>query len=199
MVVILYQNQAGLKMDLAELRKKLKKKNPEFRQRDAHKLKKLKYAWRRPKGIHNKLRMRFKGKGNSVSIGYRNPVEIRDLHPSGFQPIIVNNLKDLQSINKEKQGALLSSRLGIKSKIKLLKKAEEFNVIVLNVKDIKESIKKYEDYLKNKKLTKKQEEEKKKQREEVTKKETKNDEKELTKEEQAKKEESEKIKVLHQG
>ena len=184
-------------MSLAELRKKLKKKNPKFRQREAHKRKKLKSVWRRPKGIHNKLRMGFKGKGNSVSIGYRNPVKIRYLHSSGLQPLLIHNIKDLENLDNSRQGALLSSSLGIKSKIALLKKAVELNIHILNIKNIDESIKKYEDYLKNKKSTKKQKEEKKKQREEKTKKQTQKEEKEMTEEEQIKNKESEKMKVLH--
>ena len=62
-------------MDLIELKRHLKNKKPSFVQREGHKRKKLEEKWKRPKGLHNKLRMGFKSHGMAVSIGYGTPLK----------------------------------------------------------------------------------------------------------------------------
>ena len=41
---------------LLELRKRIKRKKPEFIRQDAHKKKSLESKWRKPKGLHSKMR-----------------------------------------------------------------------------------------------------------------------------------------------
>ena len=43
--------------ELLELKKKIKKKKPNFTRQETHKKSKLKKKWRRPKGIQSKLRL----------------------------------------------------------------------------------------------------------------------------------------------
>ncbi|MDP2846088.1 MAG: eL32 family ribosomal protein, partial [Candidatus Methanoperedens sp.] len=78
---------------LLNVRKKQKSKKPQFKQTDSHKKKKLADYWRRPDGIHNKTRYAVKGKTPLVEAGYGSPALVRGLHPSGFEDVVVNNLK----------------------------------------------------------------------------------------------------------
>ncbi|SRR3989344_4375546 len=183
-------------MDLIELKRHLKNKKPSFVQREGHKRKKLEEKWKRPKGLQNKLRMGFKSHGMAVSIGYGTPLKIRNMHSSGLIPVLVSSSNDLKKINAKTHGILLSSKIGLRKKILLLKKIMELSLPVLNIKDIQMFIKKSEELLKNRKQIKKQKEDKKKSRAENVKKQTKKEEKELTAEEKEKQDELEKRKVL---
>ena len=121
------------KKHLLEVRKKIKSKKPTFMQQDFHKKKRLSAKWKRPTGIQSKMRHRFKGYARRISSGWRSPVEVRDYHPSGYKPIIVFNVADVSKI-KAGEAAMISSTVGIKKKLDIIKKAEELKVKVLNIK-----------------------------------------------------------------
>jgi len=184
---------------LLELRKKLKKRKPDFLRQDAHKVKRLKKKWRAPKGIHSKMRRKLRGYRKQPSIGYSSPKKVRYLHPSGLKEILVHNLKNLENINPKIEAAVIAKTVGVRKKIELLKKTKELKINVLNVKNIDEFIKKVEEkFKKQKEKAAKREEEKKKAKEEALKKakEKKEKEKEKTEEEKKKEEEKEKKAVL---
>lgn len=117
---------------LLEVRKKQKSKKPTFKQTDSHKKKKLADYWRRPDGIHNKTRYAVKGKCPLVEAGYGSPALVRGLHPSGFEDIIVNNLKDLESLKAGKQAARIARTVGLRKRVQIEAKAAELGLKVLN-------------------------------------------------------------------
>ncbi len=94
-------------------------------------LKKIKNRWRKPRGIHNKLRHHKKGKGIIPSVGFGSPKEIRGLHPSGFKEILVTNLTQLTKVDPKKE-AVRFAKIGKKKKGEMLKKAKELKLKVLN-------------------------------------------------------------------
>ena len=49
--------------------------------------------WRKPKGIDNRVRRRFKGLYLMPSIGYGSNRKTRNLLPDGFYKFVVNNVK----------------------------------------------------------------------------------------------------------
>lgn len=157
----------------------MRKKKPKFIRQDTHRAKKFQIKWRKPKGMHSKLRLNKKGHQKSPSQGYRAPKKIRII-----KPFLIYTLKDLDN-----KSGIIASRLGIKKKIELLKKAKEKKVDILNVKDIDAFIKNAEDEIKKRKEKKKhREERKKKSKEEVEKKkETKKKDEEEEKKEISKK------------
>jgi len=175
-----------------ELRKNLKKKKPVFLKQDAHKKDRLKKNWRQPKGRHSKLRMKLRGHGRHPSIGYSSPTIVRGLTPAGLREIHVNTLSDLKNVKKG-DGIVLGRTIGLKKKIELLKKIEEQQLTILNLRDIQRFIQEAEQKrLAKKKESVKREEEKKQAKEEAVKKaEEKKKEEEKKTEEEIKKEEEE--------
>ena len=53
----------------------------------------LQPSWRKPKGIDNRVRRRFKGVYLMPSIGYGTNRKTRNLLPDGFFKFVVNNVK----------------------------------------------------------------------------------------------------------
>jgi len=58
----------------------------------------IKIAWRRPRGIDNKKRLKIKYMGESPSIGYRQPKAIRYNHPKGLPEVLVQTPADLTGL-----------------------------------------------------------------------------------------------------
>lgn len=118
-----------------------KKKKPKFNvigPSDGHRMKRrIKDSWRKPRGIDNKKRVRAKQYGKSPNIGYKNPDELRGLHPSGYFDILIETEEQLKSLDKEIHAIRLSAKLGRKKKLELQKKAQELGFHILNpVKEV---------------------------------------------------------------
>jgi large subunit ribosomal protein L32e len=108
------------------------RKKPKFLRQSAKAYKRLGSKWRRPRGIHSKLRRHEKGKGFIPSPGYGAPKKLRGLHPSGFKEVLVSNLNDLLKVDAKKEAVKIAHTVGKKKRSKILKKAEELKIKVLN-------------------------------------------------------------------
>jgi len=169
--------------ELLGIREKIKSKKPHFLRRNNKIKLRLSKNWRRPKGLHNKMRLNKKGYAKPLRHGYGSPSEVKYLdHKTGLMPIIVHNKNELLSLNTEKEIALISSTVGTKKKLELIKIAQEKNIRVLqDLENIKLRIKKKQE---DKKKLQKQiqerkkikEKKKKKQEEKKKKEEVKSDE-----------------------
>ena len=88
--------------------------------------------WRRPRGMHSKMRRHVQYRPNVVSIGYRGPKQVRGLHPSGFQEVMVFNADQLDSVDPKVQAVRIGSSVGFKKRQVIEKKADELGIRVLN-------------------------------------------------------------------
>ncbi len=164
---------------LMELRKKRKAAKPKFVERESHLYPRIKARWRYPKGNSSAIRRGKRGEPVLVNPGYGSPREVRGLHSSGLEKIVVHNARELQLLNPQKQGAVLSSTLGNRKRMELLQLAVDKKIKVLNwrepgkiIENFKNSMAERKNF-KTKKLAEKsrKEEEKKKKAEEKLKKE----------------------------
>ncbi len=134
---------------LLELRSRIKNKKPEFIRQDNPKRPKLSYKWRKPKGIHSKIRHHFKGRRKMPSPGYKSPTEVKGLHATGLKMVRVFSAEALNTIKKG-EGIIISKNVGAKKRLEILRKAKEMNISVLNL-NVEETIKKIEDFMGSKK------------------------------------------------
>ena len=117
---------------LLKLRRKLKRKKPEFLRQNWFRFPKLGEKWRRPRGRHSKLRRHFKGKGFMPDPGYGSPKEVRGLHPSGLREVRVFNVKDLEGLDPNVHAVRIAAQVGMKKRIEIMKRAQERGLRVLN-------------------------------------------------------------------
>ena len=119
-------------MNLLKFRKILKSKKPKFLRQNWFRLKRLGKKWRRPKGRHSKLRRSFKAKGFKPNPGYGSPKSVRGFHPCGLREVLVFRPQDLEKIDPKTECVRISSSVGKKKRMEILKKAEELKIKVLN-------------------------------------------------------------------
>ena len=114
------------------LRKKIKQRTPEFLREEWFRYKRVPKNWRRPDGITSKMRINLKYRPSKVRVGFRGPKETRGLHSSGFEEVIVHNVKEIQEINPKTQAARIGSTVGTKKRMEIEKKADELDIRILN-------------------------------------------------------------------
>ncbi|NJE25459.1 50S ribosomal protein L32e [Thermococcus sp. MV5] len=124
------------KARLLRIRAKLKRKKPKFLRQEWWRFPKFKNdpKWRRPKGTDSKMRVKLKGKARSPSIGWSSPKAVRGLHPSGYEEVLVHNVKELESIDPTRQAARIASTVGKKKRIMIIERAKELGIKVLNAR-----------------------------------------------------------------
>ena len=182
---------------LLELRNNIKDKKPDFIRQDYQRRKRLgrKLKWRKPKGIHSKIRHHFKGRRKMPSPGYKSPRKVKGLHASGLKIVSISSLDGIKNINKEFEGAVISKSIGTKKRLEILKRAKELGISVLNF-DIDVQIKNIEELVNSKK----KKESKEKKKEEIKEKEMKEVEQKqlpaLTDEQKKEAEKEEKDRIL---
>lgn len=105
---------------------------PPFHRQEWFRYKKFGDEWRKPQGGQSKLRRHFGYRWNLPSIGYRGPREVRGLHPSGFQEILVHNVRQLEGIDPARQAVRIAHGVGTRKREGIEKACEKREIRVLN-------------------------------------------------------------------
>jgi large subunit ribosomal protein L32e len=119
------------KKDTSEV-KKLRKKTPRFTRQEFGKFAKLDDKWRTPRGCDSKKDEGKRGKGASPKIGYKRPAAAREIHPSGFYPVMVRNPTELSIVDPKSQGAIIAAAVGRKKRNDIIKAANNLSITILN-------------------------------------------------------------------
>lgn len=135
--------QTNEKSRLLKVKAFMKKKLPTFLRQDSHKKAKLEQKWRKPKGHQSKMRHNKKGHRATVNRGYGTPAELRGFNRSGLAGVVVITRKDVDSL-KNDQSAIISSKLGEKSRKDILQYCIDKNINISNIKNPADRIKSIE-------------------------------------------------------
>ena len=118
---------------LLELRKKINKKRPSFRRVESWRYVRVKDSWRKARGIDSRTRIKSKSGVKSPSVGYRGPKKVRGLHPSGYEEVRVVIIDDLKNLNNRKHAIKISTKLGVKKRMRLIDYAQSRGFKILNI------------------------------------------------------------------
>ena len=123
-------------MGLQPLRRKkvVKKRSKKFTRFECEDFGKLRPNWRRPRGIDNRVRRRFRGNKPMAKVGYGSDAKTRFLLPSGFKKFLVTNLRDLEILlmNNRTFSGELAHNLSARKKAAIVRRAAELNVRLTN-------------------------------------------------------------------
>ncbi|MFT4250524.1 MAG: eL32 family ribosomal protein [Candidatus Woesearchaeota archaeon] len=136
----------------------------------AHRKKRLDTNWRRPRGLHNKMRLERKGSRPRVKEGYRTAVATRNTK-KGLLIVRVHNVADVEAVDAKTQGVVVAS-IGMKKKLAVLKRIKEKNLTLLTGsvdEAITELTQRFSKRQEEKKSAQKQKEERQKELEEQAK------------------------------
>jgi large subunit ribosomal protein L32e len=117
---------------LLRVRARQKSKKPEFRHQDSHKKKKVGESWRKPRGLHSKLRRQIAAKGKLVKIGYGSPKAVKGYHPCGLREVLILCADDLD--DAEGCAIRISGKIGWKKRLEIEEMARERDLKILNPK-----------------------------------------------------------------
>lgn len=130
----------------------------------AHRKKRLSKTWRRPRGLHNKMRLERKGSRPRVKEGYRTKAQDRN-KKNGLEIVRVHNVAQVEAVDAKTQGVVVAS-IGMKKKIAVLQAIKK-NDLTLLTGDVDEAItqlsEKFKERIATKKSVEKQKEEKQKE------------------------------------
>jgi len=132
-----YRVKAKPKLDKAtkrmlNIKSDIDKRRPKFRRQEWFRYKRLGTKWRKPRGLHSKMRVNRKYRPKVVSIGFRSPKAVRDLHPSGFKEVLVHNPRDLKDLDPKTQAIRIGHSVGTRKRQEIIKAADKMELRVLN-------------------------------------------------------------------
>ena len=109
-----------------------RRRMPKFRRQEWHRYQRLGTSWRKPRGLHSKMRKRLRYRTPMASVGFRTPVKARGLHPSGFEEVLVYNVRDVEALDPKVQAARIGHSVGVRKRVAIIAKAESMKLRVLN-------------------------------------------------------------------
>lgn len=82
--------------------------------------------------MHSSMRLNRKYRPPMARIGYRKITSARDLHPSGFQEVLVHKPSDMDGLDPERQAVRIGATVGNRKRISIHERANDLGLRVLN-------------------------------------------------------------------
>ncbi|KHN82046.1 60S ribosomal protein L32 [Toxocara canis] len=112
----------------------VKKHTRRFTRHESDRYHRLRPNWRKPKGIDNRVRRRFKGQRRMPKVGYGNAKVTRHMLPNGYRKVLIRNVKDLEMLlmqNKRYAGEVAHNVSSRKRK-DIVERAQQLNIKLTN-------------------------------------------------------------------
>jgi len=114
----------------------VKKRTNRFTRHQSDRFHRVGASWRKPKGIDNCVRRRFKGQIAMPSIGYGSNKKTRHMMPSGHKAFLVHNPKDVELLLMHNRtfAAEIGHAVSSRKRVDIIAKAKALGVKVTNAK-----------------------------------------------------------------
>lgn len=91
-------------------------------------------TWRKPKGIDNRVRRRFKGQIAMPKIGYGSNQKTRHLLPIGFKKFLINNVNDLELLlmHNRVYAAEIAHNVSSQKRVAIVERAAQLDIKITN-------------------------------------------------------------------
>jgi len=112
----------------------VKKRTKKFVRHQSDRYVKLRPNWRKPKGIDNRVRRRFKGLYLMPKIGYGSATRTRHVCPDGFKKFVIHNLKELEVLLMQNRTFSAEIAHATSSRVRkaIVERAAQLNIKVTN-------------------------------------------------------------------
>merc|ERR1712083_334304 len=112
----------------------VKKRTKKFIRHQSDRYDKVKQSWRKPKGIDNRVRRKFKGMYLMPNIGYGSSKTTRHMMPSGFRKVLIHNVKELEVLMMQNKVYCAEIARGVSSKNRkaLIERAAQLAIRITN-------------------------------------------------------------------
>jgi len=112
----------------------VKKRVKKFTRHQSDRYDKVKRNWRRPKGIDNRVRRKFKGMYKMPNIGYGSSSATRHMMPTGFKKVLIHNLKEMEVLmmSNKTYAAEIARGVSAKNRKTLIERAAQLAIRVTN-------------------------------------------------------------------
>lgn len=112
----------------------VKKRTNKFIRHQSDRYVKVADSWRKPKGIDNRVRRRFKGQIAMPKIGYGSNSRTRHLLPNGFKKFLINNVADLELLMMQNRtfAAEIAHNVSSRKRVTIVERAKELNIKLTN-------------------------------------------------------------------
>ncbi|XP_041466723.1 60S ribosomal protein L32-like [Lytechinus variegatus] len=112
----------------------VKKKLKHFKRHQCDRYLRVHPSWRRPKGIDNRVRRRFKGQLRMPNVGYGSAKKTRHMLPSGFRKFLVHNVKELEVLmmSNRKFAAEIAHGVSSRKRKLIVERAQQLAIKVTN-------------------------------------------------------------------
>jgi len=114
----------------------VKKRTKHFFRHQSDRFKRVAPSWRKPKGIDNRVRRRFKSNIPMPSIGYGSNKKTRHMMSSGHKAFLVNNVRDVDLLlmHNRVYAAEIAHNVSSRKRVDIIARAKELGVKVTNIK-----------------------------------------------------------------
>ncbi|CAP68578.1 uncharacterized protein PODANS_7_5490, partial [Podospora anserina S mat+] len=114
----------------------VKKRTKRFTRHQSDRFMRVDSAWRKPKGIDNRVRRRFKSNLAMPSIGYGSNKKTRHMMPSGHKAFLVSNVRDVELLlmHNKTYAAEIAHNVSSRKRIEIIARAKQLSVKVTNAK-----------------------------------------------------------------
>ncbi|KAI9752536.1 MAG: 60S ribosomal protein L32 [Lichina confinis] len=114
----------------------VKKRTKRFVRHQSDRYKCVAPNWRKPKGIDNRVRRRFKGQIAMPSIGYGSNKKTRHMMPSGHKAFLVHNINDVDLLlmHNKTFAAEIGHAVSSRKRVDIIARAKQLGVKVTNAK-----------------------------------------------------------------